>query len=111
MNVWFHLHGNIEVVADHGAHFLGSELERTVTDKQNRSPAIALILGSESSTLASANRPADATPEDLAESGNTFGESSVPDTEVGSTSLGDDDVVGDEELANARPEPGLGDRG
>lgn len=96
-------------MSDHGAHFLSGQLEGSITDKENCSSTVSEILGCECSTLASANGPADAAPENLAESSDIRRESSIPDTKVGGSGLGHDDILGDEELANARPEPGLGD--
>jgi hypothetical protein len=96
-------------MSDHGAQFLSSQLEGSIADKENCSSAVSKILGCECSTLASTNGPADTAPENLAESSDIRRESGIPDTEVGSSGLGHDDILGDEELANARPEPSLGD--
>lgn len=106
-------HCDWEIVSDHGAHFLGTELEGTVTNEEDCSPALAVcgITGTEGSALASTNGPADGSPEDLAESSHTSREASSPDTKVGSSSLSNDDVVLLKELANAGPEPLLGDGG
>lgn len=96
-------------MSDHGAQLLGSQLEGSITNEEDCSAVLASILSSESSTLASTNGPADAAPENLAEGGDIARESSVPDTEVGGTGLSDNDIVGNEVLADARPEPGLCD--
>lgn len=103
------IHCRLEVMSDHGAQLLGGQLERSIANKEDCSAFLASILSSESSTLASTNGPADASPENLAEGGDVPRESSVPDTEVSGTSLSDDDVVGDEVFADAGPEPGLCD--
>lgn len=93
-------------MAKHGADFLSGQLERTITNKQDGSAAAGL-LGSESGTLASTDGPADAAPEDLAHGCDVLGELGVPDTKVGGAGLGDDNVVGAKELADAGPQPGV----
>lgn len=100
----------VEVLADHGADFLGGQLEGTVTSEENGTLATKL-LGGEGSTLQTASGVTNGAPEHLRDGSDTLGEASLPDTEVGSTGLGDDDIVLAQPLANARPEPSLGDGG
>lgn len=102
-----------ELAADHSGDLLDSELERTVTNEEDSTARNATILddiaGSKDSTLASTDGVTDGTPQDLRDVSGTTWEASLPDTEVGSTSLSENDIVLTEPLADSGPQPGVSD--
>lgn len=97
----------LEAMTNHGAHFLGRQLERAIANKENGSSLVVHVAGSGSSTLRGTDRPANATPQDLAESCDASREPGIPDTKVGCASLCNDNVVLDEEFTHTWPEPRL----
>lgn len=81
---------------------------RTVTDEQDRTVE-ALGTSSECGAEGGSNRPSNGTPEDLVNQNGLGGEFDGENTEVGGTSLGNNNILGLEELAHLWPEPCLGD--
>ncbi|KAJ8108030.1 hypothetical protein OPT61_g8457 [Boeremia exigua] len=100
----------VKLVAHHSADFLGGELQAAVASEED-SARNAFFLGRERGALACAGRVADAAPQDLRDGVDRGREARLPDAEVGGAGLGDDDVGGLQELAQARPEPGVCDCG
>ena len=109
--------GNGQFLADHGAEFLGTKLERAVAYEEDRSARgcfatsgglCCCFFRGEGSALGCAYGVSDGAPQHLGYGGDVGGELGFPDAEVCGAGFGDDDVGGLEPLADAWPEPIVG---
>jgi hypothetical protein len=100
----------VQFMSDHGADFLGRQLECSIAGEQDRS-SIAGLLASECRAFTCTCCIANASPQDLADFHDTFREVSFEDAIVTGTSLGQEDVVFLQPLAHSRLEPFVCDGG
>lgn len=105
----FDLQDGLELETQHRADFLRRKLKRAVADQQQHAPIAASVPGTQRRTLAGADGPTNAAPEDLVQCSRGIGHLGVPDTKVGSARLRHHHVVRLQEPAEARPEPALRD--
>ena len=93
-------------MAYHCANLLYGQLERAVANEQYCSP-LTDLLGRHGCTLASSNRPSNATPQDLTERPNALRESCVPDAKIGSAGLRYDNIILLNPIPYSWPEPSM----
>lgn len=63
----------------------------------------------QTSAILRTDRPPNAAPQNLADKNCAGGKGDIEDTKVGRTGLGNNDILRLEEVAQARPEPQMGD--
>lgn len=85
-------------------------MQRTVTNEQDNSLLWVNFLSGHGGTQTGTSGVTNGTPQDLGDTVGVVRESSLVDTESGSTGLSDDNVTILQELANLVPHPFLGQR-
>lgn len=93
----------------HGRDLLDSQLQGTVTDKQDDSLLRVDLLSSHDSTQSGTNGETNGTPQDLGNTHTVVWESGLDNTESRGTGLSDDDITLSEPRGDSRPQPLLRD--
>jgi hypothetical protein len=104
-----YLHDGVQIVAEHRADFLASELETAIALEEDSSSLRTRVLCSQRSSLTRPNGVTDTAPKNLADCRDAGGEFGFPDAEVRRAGLGHDDVIFLQEFADLGPYPGLRD--
>lgn len=98
-----------EPEADVAPDLLRRHLQRAVAHDQDHPPGALRLAGGDQGAQARAHGVPDGRPEDLRDVAGVLGEDGVGYAELGGAGLGEHDVVGLEEAADALPDVGLGD--